>query len=378
MATLLQVLPALDNGGVERGTVDLARFLARNGHRAIVASGGGRLVPELEAAGAIHLTMALASKNPLRIHRNAARLAQVIGEHRVELVHARSRAPAWSAMLAAKRTGRPFVTTFHAVYGGHDRRLKRRYNQVMAKGDRVIAISDFVADHVQQVYGVAPPVLRTIYRGVDVAAFDPKRVGPERVAALADRFCVPAGLKVAVLPGRITKIKGHALAMDAVAKLERADFQVLFVGPETPGSLYASELRAKIKSRGLQERVRFVGGCDDMPAAILLADVVLVPSVGPEAFGRASVEAQAMGKPVIVTDVGGLGETLLPASTGWLVPTDDPAELAFALDLALNMPAEAKERLKGRARSWIMDQFTAERMCQQTLAVYAELVPGIG
>lgn len=378
MATLLQVLPALDKGGVERGTVDLARFLVREGHRAVVASAGGALVRELEAAGALHVTLPLSSKNPWRIWQNADRLAQLVQDHGVDLVHARSRAPAWSARWAARRTGKPLVTTFHAVYGGHEHRLKRRYNAVMAGGARVIAISHYVAEHVQDVYGLRPDLLRTIHRGVDVEEFDPARVDARRVANLAERFALPADRKIVMLPGRITRIKGHMLLVDAVASLARDDFMVLFVGPETRAGTYSRELHAKIRTCGLEGKIRFAGPCDDMPAALALADVVLAPSIGPEAFGRVSVEAQAMGKPVIVTDVGGLGETLLPASTGWLVPPDDPKELAWALDLALAMPERTRQRLKERARGWVLDHFTAERMCRQTLDVYEELLRGVG
>jgi glycosyltransferase involved in cell wall biosynthesis len=374
MATLLQVLPALDKGGVERGTVDLARFLVRAGHRAIVASAGGGLVRELEAMGALHLTLPLASKNPLTIWQNAARLAEAIRAHGIELVHARSRAPAWSARIAARRTGRPFVTTFHAAYGGHQYRLKRRYNAVMASGARVIAISDYIARHVREVYGIGPEVVRTIHRGVDVEAFDPAQVSGERISALAERFGVPPGCKILMLPGRVTRIKGHALVTDAVAMLARQDFVVLFVGPDTPGSSYSAEVHEKIRAGSLGERIRFVGGCDDMPAAIALADLLLAPSIGPEAFGRVSVEAQAMGKPVIVTDIGGLGETLQPGATGWLVPPNDPKQLASAMDQALSMPADERQRLAERARAWVLGRFTAERMCRQTLAVYRELL----
>jgi glycosyltransferase involved in cell wall biosynthesis len=376
MATLLQVLPALERGGVERGTVDLARFLKRAGHQPLVASAGGGLVAELEADGITHLTLPLASKNPLTIWQNAARLGELMRRHRVELVHARSRAPAWSARIASRRAGTPFVTTFHAVYGGYDYRLKRRYNAVMAAGDRVIAISDYVAQHVCEVYGVGPDVLRTIYRGVEVGEFDPAAVSPERIAKLRAQFQVPAGRQVVLLPGRVTRIKGHLLVAEAVAKIARDDFVVLFVGPDTPGSSYSAELHAKIQALGLAERVRLVGGTGDMAAALALADLVLAPSIGPEAFGRVSVEAQAMGRPVIAADIGGLGETLLPATTGWLVPPGDPAALADAMELALAMPAEARARLGEQAKAWVREQFTAERMCRQTLAVYVELLEG--
>jgi glycosyltransferase involved in cell wall biosynthesis len=378
MATLLQVLPALDKGGVERGTVDLAKFLVREGHRAMVASEGGSLVPELEEAGGVHVTLPLATKNPLGIIRNVSRLASVIRENSVELVHARSRAPAWSARWAAERTHTPFVTTFHAVYNGYQNRPKRRYNSVMAAGRRVIAISDYVAEHVRQVYQVSPERLRTIYRGVDTDQFDPSSVPAERVEALRAQFGLDPGMKVVSLPGRITRIKGHLLLLDALARLSRTDFLVAFIGPDTPGSSYSRELHEQVEASPLKDRVRFTGPCHDMPAAVALSDLVAVPSIGPEAFGRVSVEAQAMGKPVAVTDVGGLGETLMVGATGWLVQPDDPAGLAEAVDLALSMPAEARLRLAERARSWVLDHFTAERMCRQTLDVYGDVLGGAG
>ena len=374
MATLLQVLPALDKGGVERGTVDLAKFLVREGHRAVVASEGGSLVEELEEAGGIHVTLPLSTKNPLGIMRNVGRLASLIRSHEVQLVHARSRAPAWSARWAAERTRVPFVTTFHAVYGGHESRPKRRYNSVMAAGRRVIAISDYVAEHVRRVYQVPPERLRTIYRGVDTEQFDPEKVSAARVEALRQQFGIEPGMKVVSLPGRITRIKGHLLLLDAVQRLCRDDFLVAFIGPDTPGSSYSRELHERVEESGLKNRVRFTGPCHDMPAAVALSDVVAVPSIGPEAFGRVSVEAQAMGRPVVVTDVGGLGETLMVAATGWLVQPDDPAGLAEALDLALSMSPEVRDRLAQRARAWVVDHFTAERMCRQTLDVYGEVL----
>jgi glycosyltransferase involved in cell wall biosynthesis len=372
---ILQVLPALVGGGVERGTIDLARFLVREGYRVIVASSGGPMIRELVGAGALHVELPLASKNPWVVYRNIRRLQQVVRRHRVSLVHARSRAPAWSAWHACRRARIPFVTTVHGVHSGNHSRLKRRYNAIMTKGERVIAISEFVAEHVQQTFGVGLDRLRTIQRGVSLEELDPERVRGIRIAKIAERLGIePDGKQVVLLPGRVTRIKGHLFLLRAIARMERRDFLVVFVGGQDPNSGYARQIQALVRATGLGEMVRFAGACDDMPAAYQLADVVVAPSIGPEAFGRVAVEAQAMGKPVIVTNIGGLPETVMPASTGWLVPPDDPDELAWALDRALSLEPAVRERAAQRAREFVARHYDAEQMCRRTLAVYEELI----
>jgi len=342
----------------------------------LVASSGGRAEAELEALGAMHFQLPLAAKNPLVIRANVKRLQRLIRRHRIALVHARSRAPAWSAYYAARRAGVPFVTTFHGVYEGSDKWFKRRYNAIMARGERVIAISDYVAEHVRTSYGVGPDRLRVIPRGVDLAAFDPAAVDPDRIERLARRWRLEPGTPVVMLPGRVSRIKGHAVLLRAIERLQRRRFVCLFVGEVEPRSGYVSEVEGLIGATGLAGTVRMVGSCDDMPAALALADIVVAPSTGPEAFGRVSVEAQAMGKPVIVSDVGGLSETIMPAATGWLVPPDDVDELAGALELALAMPDDARERLARRARVFITRHFAMDEMGRRTLAVYRELIDG--
>jgi glycosyltransferase involved in cell wall biosynthesis len=371
---VLQVLPELDEGGVERGTLDIAFHLQREGWTALVASAGGAGEAALGEAGARAFRLPLESKNPFVIRANIKRLARIIREHRVDLVHARSRAPAWSAYYAARRSGIPFLTTFHGVYGGSHRWLKRRYNAIMVRGERVIAISEHVADHIQSTFGIGPDRLRVIHRGVDLATFDPAAVTDDRRAELAERWRLAPGMKVVMLPGRVTRIKGHLLLVRALARLDRSDVACLMVGGVEPRSAYVSEVEGLIGATGLRERVRMVGSATDMPTALSLADVVAVPSIGPEAFGRVAVEAQAMGRPVVATDIGGLGETIMPAATGWLVPPNDVDALAGALDLALAMPADARERLARRARRFVTRNFSLEQMAQQTLAVYRELL----
>jgi glycosyltransferase involved in cell wall biosynthesis len=369
---VLQVIPRLVSGGAERGTVELAGALTAAGWKAYVASAGGPLEPIITGNGAIHLTLPLASKNPWVMRRNVGALARVIRDLDIDIVHARSRAPAWSAWAAARATGRHFVTTFHNAYGLGSR-LKHRYNSVMAKGDRVIAISDFVADHVVSVYGVDGDRLRTIPRGVDLAIFDPRHVTGGRMASLSRQWRVPDGVPVVMLPGRLTRWKGGLDFVAAIAALGRRDLFCLMVGAEQrPG--FRRELEAAVERHHLSALFRIVEDCHDMPAAYMLADVVVSASTDPEGFGRIIVEAQAMGRPVVATDHGGARETIVPGVTGWLVPPNDPVALGAAIAAALSLAPADRSLLARRAMAHVAEHFTREQMCAKTIAVYEELL----
>ncbi|HZT86639.1 MAG TPA: glycosyltransferase family 4 protein [Stellaceae bacterium] len=370
---VLQVVPSLVSGGVERGTIEIAGALAAAGWRSCVASAGGPMVRELARAGAEHVELPLASKNPITICRNGEALGELIERLGIDIVHARSRAPAWSAWRAVRMTGRRFVTTFHNVYPT-DLPFKRHYNAVMARGDRVIAISHFVAEHAARTYGIGDERLRTIHRGVDMAIFDPAKVGAERVAALARQWRVPDGAPVVMLPGRLTRWKGSLDLIAAVARLGRRDLCVVLVGEPQRGG-FRRELERTIARSGIGEAFRIVEGCRDMAAAYMLADVVVSASADPEGFGRVIVEAQAMGRPVVATDHGGARETVIPGETGWLARPRDPDSLAAALAHALALDAEARARYARRAIAHVAAAFTRERMCAETLAVYEELLP---
>lgn len=336
---VLQVLPALVTGGVERGTVDMALSLVEAGWKAIVASSGGPMVRELLRGGAEHVTLPLASKSPLVIRANAARLERVITDHGVDIVHARSRAPAWSALKAAQKTGCHFVTTFHGTYNLGWFGLKQRYNAVMTRGERVIAISHFIAEHVHRIYGVDPDRIRVVQRGIDLKKFDPARVSPERIIQLAQKWRLPDGFQVIMLPGRLTRWKGQAVLIEALALLGRHDVRCLLVGSDQGRTGYREELVDLIRRRDLVDVVHIVDECGDMPAAYMLTDVVVSASTDPEAFGRVVVEGQAMGRPVIASDHGAPRETILPGETGWLAPAGDPRALADALSHFLAMSA---------------------------------------
>ena len=371
--TVLQVLPRLETGGVERGTVDVAAAIVAAGGRALVVSAGGRMEAELARTGAEHVTMRVDRKSPGRIRRNAGLLAGLIRREQVDIVHARSRAPAWSARAAARRAGVPFVTTFHGVYGtGFP--LKKTWNRVMADGDRVIAISGYVADHVIRRYRTLAERVVLIHRGVDLDLFDRRAVSEARVVQLAEAWRLPDGVQVVMLPGRFTRLKGHAVLIDALAQVQRRDALALLIGADAGRAGYRDELLKRVRRRGLEGAVRFVGHCNDMPAAYMLADVVVSASTQPEAFGRTVAEAQAMGRPVIATDHGGARETVVPGRTGWLTPPGDAQALAHALDAALSMTADERSRMARTAVDNIRRNFSKRVMTDRTLEVYAELV----
>ncbi len=371
--TVLQVLPRLETGGVERGTVEMARAVMEAGGAALVASEGGRMVAEITHAGATHVTLKLASKNPLRILANAGRLAALVRRAGIGIVHARSRAPAWSARLAARRGGAHFVTTYHGVYR-EDFPGKRRYNAVMASGEIVIATSRHVARDILARHAIDPARIRIIPRGVDPVAFDPSRVGGDRIARLAAAFRLPEDKPVVMLPARLTRWKGPDLLLDALAAMRRQDAVAVLVGSAQGRDRYAAELAARAAAMGLGERVRLAGHCDDMPAALALADVVVNPSLDPEPFGRTVIEAQAMGRPVVVADHGGAAETVAEGETGWRVPPGDAAALARALDRALDLTAAERAALGARARASVLADYTTARMQAATLAVYDEVL----
>ncbi len=377
---VLQVLPALNHGGVERGTLDVARYLIDRGWSPIVASNGGGQEKRLFDMGAVSLNLPVHSKNPLVMRANVRRLRRIIQEHDIQLVHARSRAPAWSAYYATKRANVPFVTTFHSLYSGADNFIKRGYNAIMTRGDRVIGISDYVGDHVAKRYGVGADRLRVIPRGVDLDEFDPEKVSDARINALFDKWQLNRNKRIVMLPARISERKGHVWLLKALHKLwqdgKGKDVICIMVGGHDLSSRYANKVENMIIDLKLERKVWLVGACDDMPAAYALSDVVIIPSVGPEAFGRTSIEAQAMGKPVIATNHWGLSETIMPAATGWLVQPDNVGELVNSIDLALAMPEDAKSRLVARARRFVSRHYSIQRMGKSTLAVYRELLEG--
>ncbi|UPY35546.1 glycosyltransferase family 4 protein [Sediminicoccus sp. KRV36] len=362
---ILQVLPRLDAGGVERGTLEIAEAIQAAGYRALVASAGGRLVPALEALGARHISLPLATKSPLGIWRNAGALAGLVRAEGIAILHARSRAPAWSAWLAARRTGADFVTTYHGTYG-EGFPGKRLYNSVMARGDRVIAISRHIAAHIQGTHGVTP---RLIPRGVDLRQFDPAAVDPARIAKLRAAWGLPAGAPVILLPARLTRWKGQGVLVQALAEIPGA--VAVLAGDAQGRDAYVRELQELAAACGVAGRIRLPGHIADMPAALLAADLVIHASIEPEAFGRTVIEAQAMARLVIAADLGGPRETVEDGVTGWLTPPGDVPALAARIRAALALPASTRAAMGEAARLRVPSM---EAMQSATIALYRELL----
>ncbi|MFN0042531.1 MAG: glycosyltransferase family 4 protein [Alphaproteobacteria bacterium] len=371
---MLQVLPSLDTGGAERGCVDVALALVRAGGVALVASSGGRMVRELERGGARHVTLPVHSKNPFVMRANAGRLAELVRAHGVDILHARSRAPAWSAYWAARRTGCKLVTTVHGPYSAGW--PKKFYNAVMTKGDRVVAISAFIARYIETHYAGVTPRVTVIHRGIDPAVFDPARVDPGRMVTLAADWRLPDGAPVVLLPGRLTRWKGQAVLIEAIARLGRRDIAVVIVGSDQGRHAYRRELEALVERRNLGGIVRLMPDCRDMAAAYMLADVVVSASTDPEAFGRVAAEAQAMGRPVIVTDHGASRETVIEGETGLIVPPGDPGRLADAIRDSLALEAGRRAEIAAAAMAHIRARFTKDVMCRAKLALYREVASG--
>ena len=373
MPTVLQVLPALDSGGVERGTIEIVEALTARGWTALVASQGGRLVPAVERAGGRHIALPLRTKLPWAIWRNAGRLADIIRGQGVNLVHARSRAPAWSAWLACRRTGVPFVTTYHGAYSDEGWG-KRRYNSVMARGARVIAASGFIADLVRRQHRVGEDRLRLIPRGIDPAVFNPAQVAGVRVASLARDWSIPEGTTVILLPARISRWKGQSVLIAALGLLRKPDLFVVFVGSDQGRHAYVQSLVDEAAAMGVSSQIKLAGHCADMPAALMLADIVVSASTEPEAFGRAVIEAQAMARVVIAAGHGGAAETVEHGNTGLLVPPGDAGALAEAIGSVLAWPEQERQAMGARARASVLAHYTVQAMQQATMAVYEEVL----
>ncbi|MBY8976618.1 glycosyltransferase family 4 protein [Rhodobacteraceae bacterium NNCM2] len=374
--TVLQLVPNLNTGGVERGTLEMTDAIVGAGGRALIATSGGTQAVRVPRLGGELIPLDAASKNPLTIWRNAARLARIVREEGVDIIHARSRAPAWSGYLAARRTGAAFITTYHGSYN-EGFPGKRLYNSVMAKGQPVIAVSNFIRDLIVERHGIPPEQIVVIPRGADISVFSEEMVGNERTIKLIQSWgLLDDARPVIMLPGRLTRWKGQESAIDAAAILKErrgaADFLLLIVGDDTSGGGFAHYLDELISKMDLNDCVVRVDGTSDIAAAYKQASVVLSASIEPEAFGRVAVEAQAMGRPMIATDHGGARETVVHGESGWLYPPGDAEALANAMGEALDMDASERAHRGMAARARIHTSFTVAAMQRATLRVYEE------
>jgi glycosyltransferase involved in cell wall biosynthesis len=372
---ILQILPALESGGAEQGCIDIAQAIRAAGGKAIVASQGGTKarLQELARTQATHIDLPVASKNLWVIWRNIGRIRRVIRMHGVDVVHVRSRAPAWSAYFACRREHVPMMTTCHAPYNARSR-LKRFYNSIMAAGVYVIAVSEYVAGYMRDQFKTPDAKIRVIHRSIDLAKFHPSLVTPDRMMRMSEAWRIPDGATVILLPGRLTRWKGQKVLIEAIGMLGNPDVVAVCIGSDQGRKGYTQELHKLIKSKNLDGQVRLVDHTTDMPAACMAAHVVVSTSIEPEGFGRIAIEGQAMGRLVIASSHGGSKETIIDGKTGWLVPPNDPGALARALHDALALSIDQRAKIGQAAMAHMAQNFSREKMMDATLAVYNEIL----
>ena len=380
--TVLILAPTLHAGAADAGAVDLVRILRRNGHRAIVASNGGRLEDEIGALGAEFVRLDVADFNPIFIARAALALKRLVRERRCDVIHAHGRAAAWAGYLVARATGVPLITTWYK--GFREQNLfKRLYNSAMVRGERVIAVSDQIAELIAERHGTPAEKIVIVPASVDLARFDPATVSAERVDAIRRSWGVKPDTKVILVVGRMLRRKGHHVAVKAVHRLKARglkDFVCVFAGEDQGRTHYTGELWDLISATDTTDVVRLAGAVDDMPAAYAAATVVLSAAVRPEGLQRAILEAQAMARPVVVSDLAAGPDVVLapPAvpeerMTGLRVPADDDTALAAALIRLFSLTDTVRSGIGRRGREWVATHFEAAAVERATLALYAEI-----
>jgi len=378
---VLIVAPALEAGAADAGAVELTRILKHAGHHAIVVSNAGRLVADITAAGAEFVPLNVATASPIRILRNVFALRRLARDKRCDCIHALGRSGAWSALIAARLTRLPFLTSWYK--GFRDQNLfKHLYNGVMARGDRVVAVSEQLAQLVNDRYGTPWEKLVVVPCGVDLERFDPERMAQERIDAIRHAWGVTGETKVILVVGRILRRKGHHVVVKAVERLKKSglkDFLCVFVGEDRGRTHYTGELWDMVLSTGTMDVIRMAAPVHDMPAAYAAASVVVSAAIQPEGVQRAILEAQAMGRPMIVSDVAAGADVVLTAPAvpegriaGLRFPAGDDGRLAATLLRLFSIPAPMRAAMGARGRDWVLGHFNADVVAEQTLRLYGE------
>jgi glycosyltransferase involved in cell wall biosynthesis len=380
--TVLQIIPALESGGVERGVIDVARALKKANFNALVASRGGILVYQLKEAGIKHFELPVHSKNLFKIFSNIKKIVKVIQENHVDIVHVRSRAPMISAYFACKKTGAKLVSTVHGTYSLNLFKwkvfpLKKAYNALMLRADAIIAVSEFIKNYLIENYQEAKNDflnrVTVIQRGADIGYFDAAKVSKNRVIDLSKKWNLPEDKKIILMPARFTSWKGHEFLIESLTKVT-GDFFCLMVGSDHGHKKFRKKIESKIVKENLAGKVKIVGLCKDMPVAYAVSHLVVCPSVKPEAFGRISIEAQASGKVIIATKIGGALETIIDTKTGFLVEVGNTEKFAQLIDQALSMSKDDADKMGLAARKNVEENFSNDKMCSETIKVYKSLL----
>ena len=377
---VLQVIPKLGYGGAETGCYDLAHYLAEKDCGSFIATSSGELLKYVKKEKVKIFKIPVYSKNPLLIFINAIFLSILILFNKINIVHARSRAPAWSCYLACLLTNRIFVTTFHGTYNFKSR-LKKFYNSIMLRSKLTIAGSNFIFNHINENYYEylnKNRKLRVIFRGINIDYFNPKNISILKQEKLKKEWELSSEKFTILLPGRLTYWKGQEKFIEALNILiedyNNTNFQAILLGSDQGRKVYKKKLTSLIERYSLTKKVKFISHCKEMPLAYSISDVIVSASIEPEAFGRVAVEAQSMCKPIIATNIGGSKETVLNKKTGFLYKFDDPRELAKNLNTVIQLSQEELKLIGNEGRKNITKKFDVEVMCDSNLREYKKLL----
>jgi len=377
---VLQVIPKLGYGGAETGCYDIAHFLPENDCGSFIATSGGELLKFVKKDKVKIFKLPVHTKNPILIIFNTLMLSIYIIFFKINIIHARSRAPAWSCYFASLLTGRVFVTTFHGTYNFKSK-FKKFYNSVMLKAKLTIAGSNFIFSHINENYSEylsKEKKLRVIFRGINVDYYNPKNISMLKQEKLKQEWNLSSNKFTILLPGRLTYWKGQEKFIESLNILIEdynfTNFQAIILGSDQGRKVYAKKLINLVERYNLNKKIKFIHHCNEMPLAYSLADVVVSASTEPEAFGRVSVEAQSMGKPIVASNIGGSKETVINKKTGFLYKHDDPRELAKSLNTVIQLTQDELKSIGNEGRKNVTKKFDVETMCESNLKEYKKLI----
>jgi glycosyltransferase involved in cell wall biosynthesis len=377
---VLQVIPKLGYGGAETGCYDIAHYLPENNCKSFIVTGGGDLIKYIDKEKVKLIKLPVHSKNPLLVFFNSIALIIIILFYNIQIVHARSRAPAWSCLLATKITGRKFVTTFHGTYNFNNK-IKKFYNSVMVRSDLIIAGSNFIFSHIKENYSgflETKKKFLVIFRGINVDYFDPSTKVETEENKLLKNWEIKENKKIILMPGRLTSWKGQELFLEAVnlvnTQLGYEAFYAVILGNDQGRDLYKKKLVRLTEQFRMTKQVKFIDNCKDMALAYKVADIIISASIEPEAFGRVSVEAQSMQKIIIASNLGGSNETVIDEKTGYLFKSGNPKSLSEKILKALNLDEITIKSLGIEGRKNIVNKFNVEKMCFSTYSEYKKLI----
>ena len=377
---VLQVIPKLGYGGAETGCYDIAHYLPENNCESFIVTSGGELLKFVDKKKVKVITLPVHSKNPLLIIFNSLALIGIILFHNISIVHARSRAPAWSCLLASKLTGRKFVTTFHGTYNFNNN-FKKFYNSVMVRSNLIIAGSNFIFSHIKEKYSKyldGEKKLRVIFRGINVDYFDPTTKMEEDEKKLLNKWEIKKDKKIILLPGRLTSWKGQEIFIEAInlvnIELGYEAFNVVILGNDQGRDLYKKKLIRLAEQYRMKNQIRFIDHCKDMALAYKVSDIVVSASIEPEAFGRVAVEAQSMEKPIIASNIGGSNETIIDEKTGFLFESGNAKSLSQKILKVLNLDETLLKSVGAEGRKNIIQKFNVEKMCFSTYSEYKRIL----